>query len=161
MNAIDDTRRRELAKIHIARKDLCLDEESYHQVVREIGGASSGSSADLSPLGLAKVLQHFRSKGWKSKRRPAQKRISNSGEILASAQQIQRIRMTWSRMAEAGKLDNPTEQGLRAWVKSSSRRYHPAKAGYSTPEFLPEWVAQRLIEHLKQWAARCGVKLNE
>lgn len=161
MNITDDVRRRELAKIHIARKDLALDEETYHQIIRDIGGAGSGSSADLSPLGRARVLKHFQTNGWKSKRRKAEKRIANSGEILASELQVQWIRKAWSSMAEAGALQNPTEQGLRAWVKSSSRRYHPNRAGYSTSEFLPEWVAQRAIEHLKQWAARCGVQLNE
>lgn len=156
-----DNRRDDLAKIHIARKDLHLDEETYRQVIRDIGGAGSGSSADLNPLGRARVLQHFKSKGWKSKRRPAQKRVANSGEILATRRQINLFSLLWSKMAEAGVLENKTEQGLRAWVKASSRRYHPNKAGYSAPEFLPEWVAQRLIEHLKQWAARCGVQLNE
>lgn len=161
VNTANDQRRRELAKIHIARKDLALDEETYHQVIRDIGGAGSGSSADLSPLGRARVLKHFQTKGWKSKRRPTEKRVANSGEILASELQVQWIRKTWSRMAEAGALQNPTEHGLRAWVKSSSHRYHPNRTGYSATEFLPEWVAQRIIEHLKQWAARCGVQLNE
>lgn len=161
MTAANDARRDDLAKIHIARKDLHLDEETYRQVIRDIGGAVSGSSADLNAIGRIKVLQHFRSKGWKIKRRPAKKRTANSGEILASEFQIQRIRWIWSRMAEFGKLDSPTEHGLRAWVKASSRRYHPNKAGYNAPEFVPEWVAQRLIEHLKQWAARCGVRLDE
>lgn len=161
MNTADDARRRELAKIHIARKYLHLDEDTYRQVIRDIGGAVSGSSADLNPLGRARVLKHLQSKGWKSKRRPAEKRSANSGEILASALQVAMIRSVWIQMAEAGVIENRTEQGLRAWVKSSSRRYHPNKAGYSTPEFMPEWVAQRLIEHIKQWAKRCGVKLNE
>lgn len=156
-----DARRGELAKIHIAKKDLALDDEAYRQVIANIGGAKSGSSADLSPLCRARVLQHFKSKGWKSKRRPVQKRVANSGEILASAPQVAMIRSIWIQMAEAGVIENRTEQGLRAWVKSSSRRYHSNKAGYSAPEFLPEWVAQRLIEHLKQWATRCGIRLNE
>jgi phage gp16-like protein len=161
MNTTNDSRRRELAKIHIARKDLCLDDEAYQQVIRNIGGSGSGSSADLSPLGRARVLQHFLDKGWKSKRRPAQKRITTSGDTLASISQVALIRVLWVKMAEAGIIQNRTEQGLRAWVKASSRRYHPGKAGYSATEFLPEWVAQRLIEHLKQWAARCGTNLDE
>ena len=155
-----DTRRRELAKIHIARKDLHLDEDTYRQVIRDIGGAASGSSADLSPLARGRVLQHFKSKGWKPKRKPATKRVSNSGDILGSEALVKRIRQIWERMDAGGVIENRTEQGLRAWVKSASRRYHPNRAGYSAPEFLPEWVAQRLIEHLKKWASRCGVKLE-
>lgn len=48
---------RELAKIHIAKKALGMDDDAYREMLKNIGGASS--SKDLSPLGRAKVLDHL------------------------------------------------------------------------------------------------------
>lgn len=161
-----DARRGELAKIHIAKKDLALDDEVYRQVIADIGGAKSGSSADLSSLGRARVLQHFVSKGWKPHRKKSAsdqspKRSTNSGEELASANQVRMIRSIWIQMADAGVITNREESSLRTWVRSTTRRYHPQHAGYSAPEFLPGWVAQKVVEHIKSWARRCEIKLHE
>ncbi|MEW6330186.1 MAG: regulatory protein GemA [Pseudomonadota bacterium] len=162
MNTAEDTRRKELAKIHIAKKDLVLDDETYRTIVRTIGKAESGSAADLSPLGRARVLQHFRTKGWQSRKRDRQpKRATPAGDVLASEGQVGKIRSFWIQMAEAGAVKERSEQALRAWVKSASRRHHEQHAGWSAPEFLPDWVAQKLIENLKAWARRCNIKLNE
>lgn len=158
-----DTRRADLAKIHIAKKYLALDEETYRTIVRTIGKATSGSSADLTSLGRARVLQHFRRCGWKGNRLQADrpKRVTGAGEVLASQGQIGMIRSLWTQMADAGAIHGRAEQCLRAWVRSTTRRYHPQRAGYGAPEFLPDWVAARAIEHLKSWARRCKIDLHE
>ena len=162
MNTAEDTRRKDLAKIHIAKKDLVLDDETYRTIVRTIGKADSGSAADLSPLGRARVLRHFRLKGWNSRKNDRQpKRITPAGEILASDGQVRIIRSYWIQMADAGAVKERSEQGLRAWVRSATRRHHDQLAGWSAPEFLPSWVAQKVIENLKAWARRCNIKLNE
>ena len=164
MNTIPDTRRSDLAKIHIAKKDLALDDETYRHVIREVGKVESGSSADLTPIGRARVLQHFRSKGWKARRSCAQhtqKRTTSDGDVLANSGQIWKIRSLWIQMADAGAIKDRTEQGLRRWVRSTTRRYHPQRAGYSAPEFLPARAAQHVIEQLKGWAKRCNIKLHE
>lgn len=159
-----DARRGELAKIHIAKKDLALDDDSYRQVIANIGKAKSGSSADLSSLGRARVLQHFISKGWKPRHKAsnrASKRSTQSGDVLASDNIVRMIRSIWIQMADAGVITNRDESSLRAWVRSTTRRYHPQHAGYSAPEFLPGWVAQKVVEHIKSWARRCKIVLHE
>lgn len=166
MNEPVDSRRNDLAKIHIAKKDLGLDDDTYRTIVREIGKASTGSAADLTPGGRARVLAHFKSKGWKvrgSRMRNVarQKRITPANDILATDAQIGMIRSIWIQMADAGAVHERSESALRAWVRSASRPYHESRAGWSAPEFLPDLVAQKLIEHLKAWARRCGVKLYE
>jgi phage gp16-like protein len=162
MNADRDMRRKDLAKIHIAKKDLVLDDETYRTIVRTIGKADSGSATDLSPLGRARVLRHFRFKGWNSRKHDRQpKRITPAGEILASDGQVRIIRSCWIQMADAGAVKERSEQGLRAWVRSATRRHHAQQTGWSAPEFLPAWVAQKVIENLKAWARRCDIKLNE
>ncbi len=152
----------DLAKIHIAKKDLALDDETYRDVIRNIGKAGSGSAADLDPTGRARVLEHFRRTGWKPRRsrRTAARKTAKHPQA-ASEGQVELIRSIWIRMADAGIVRDRTEQGLRTWIRSATRRYHDQKAGYGAPEFLPDWVAQRMIEHLKAWARRCDIKLHD
>lgn len=159
-----DKRKADLAKIHIAKKDLGLDEDTYRTIVRSIGGAASGSSADLDIAGRARVLHHLRSKGWRPQRirktAAASKRTTATGQAIASHGEVRMIRSLWIQMADAGAVENRSEQGLRAWVQSATRRYHYRRMGWSAPEFLPDWVACRVIEHLKQWGARCNVRFD-
>ncbi len=157
MRADRDDRQADLAKIHIAKKDLCLSDDDYRQIIRSVGKAATGSSADLSPLGRARVLAHMRKFGWKPTRTDP-KRITPAGAILASEAQINLIKDIWISLGDAGVVRDRTEVGLRHWVESASRRWHDKKVGWSDLRFLPAWVAQKLIENLKQWSKRCGVK---
>ncbi len=64
----DQTRRKELAMIHLAKQQLQLDDEMYRDVLRGVCGVSS--SADLDADGRRKLLAWFRDRGgWASKRR--------------------------------------------------------------------------------------------
>ena len=56
-----DTRRGLLAKIHIAKKDLGLDDEAYRDVLAAHGVESS---KNLDTKGLEKLLAHFEKLGW-------------------------------------------------------------------------------------------------
>lgn len=58
-----DHRRRELAQIHIARKDLGMDEDTYRQVLWAIGRVTS--SKDLDFAGRQRVIDHMKACGWK------------------------------------------------------------------------------------------------
>jgi phage gp16-like protein len=81
-----------LAKIHIAKKQLGLDDETYRAMLQQHGGVTS--SKDLTPLAAAKVLQHLERSGFKPKAghgkrpKPAAGRAALVGKIeaqLASA----------------------------------------------------------------------------
>lgn len=61
-----DARRAELAKIHIARKDLALDDETYKQMLWSV--ARVESSKDLDAAGRRAVLEHLKARGFKSKK---------------------------------------------------------------------------------------------
>ncbi len=67
----EDVRKRELAQIHVAKKELCLDDETYRAMLWAI--ARVRSAADLDWEGRKRVLDHMKAKGWKnkSKRRAA------------------------------------------------------------------------------------------
>jgi phage gp16-like protein len=64
---MSDRRRRDLAKIHIAKKQLGLDEDSYRAMLNMVAGV--GSAADLDAEGRLAVLAHLRRIGFKAKRK--------------------------------------------------------------------------------------------
>ena len=55
--------RANLAKIHIAKKELNLDDDIYRDILHV--QFKKRSSANLSDLQCVKLLQHFESLGWK------------------------------------------------------------------------------------------------
>jgi len=56
-----------LAKIHIAKKDLRLTDDEYRAVIAfHFGGKTSAK--ELSPRQQAVLLNHFKAKGWQSKK---------------------------------------------------------------------------------------------
>ncbi len=54
-----------LAKIHIAKKELGMDESTYRAMLRTHGGVDS--SKDLTLIGAAKVLAHLEKCGFEPK----------------------------------------------------------------------------------------------
>jgi len=60
-----DDRRRELAQIHIAKKDLGIDDDTYRLMLRTI--ARVDSAADLNAEGRRQVIAHLKARGFKPK----------------------------------------------------------------------------------------------
>ena len=57
-----DTRRADLAKIHIARQQLGMDDTTYRALLQRVAGVTS--SAALDERGRRAVLQALRQLGW-------------------------------------------------------------------------------------------------
>ena len=64
---MSDLRKRELAKIHIGRAQLGMDDETYRAMLWTIGRVKS--SAELDARGRGAVLKHYHALGWRPKRR--------------------------------------------------------------------------------------------
>ncbi|MEW6648180.1 MAG: regulatory protein GemA [Pseudomonadota bacterium] len=125
--------------IHIARKDLVMDEATYRMVIRTVGRAASGSSADLSTEGRRLVLAHFRACGWKPKASPTKRRPARS-------EQDAKILALWGELERMGVLRVPGDKGLDGFIKR--------QVGVDAREFLRPRHKQALIEALKNWVAR-------
>ena len=67
MGEVVMNRNSELAKIHIAKKDLGLDDDTYRDVLWTV--ARVRSAKDLDHHGREQVLKHFKSKGFKCYRK--------------------------------------------------------------------------------------------
>lgn len=68
-----DNRKKVLAQIHIARKQLALDEDTYRQMLATVTGGKR-SCSDCNVGELYQVLQHMKDRGFKArpKKRVAQ-----------------------------------------------------------------------------------------
>jgi phage gp16-like protein len=120
-----------LAKIHIARKELGLQEAEYRALLQRV--AKVESAKDLSDKAAIAVIAEFRRLGWapkESKRPPAERA------------DIRKIYALWG-VLQAGPVDR---EALREWVK---RRFQ-----VSAPEFLKPPQAREAIEQLKAWQKR-------
>jgi phage gp16-like protein len=65
VTAAPDHRRRELALIHIAKKQLDLDDDTYRAMLWTVGRVHS--SGDLDYAGRQRVLEHLRACGFKAR----------------------------------------------------------------------------------------------
>lgn len=135
----DDTRRRELAMIHIAKQQLGMAEESYRAILWTIGRVES--AADLDWAGRKHLLEHLKKCGFK----PAAPRRAGDG-ALPDDDQSKMIRALWLELHNAGTVRDPSERALNHWVKRMSG---VERLAWCKP---PQKAA--LIEALKKWNDR-------
>jgi phage gp16-like protein len=137
---IKDAKKADLAKIHIAKKDLGLDDETYRAVLFTV--ARVHSSADLDHAGRAAVLAHFKARGWQSK--PAAK--SKQNIKLSDEPQHKMIRGLWLELFNMGVVVDPSEKAISRFIKNQTK--------IERMEWLNTKQASQLIEILKQWRQR-------
>ncbi len=99
MNSLNDTpeqRKKDLAMIHLAKKDLGLDEDMYRDILMQCCGAAS--AAELDPPNRRKLLAFFRGRGWgrndHTKRRPRNMNAPDRSRMLKKIEAL---------LAEAGR----------------------------------------------------------
>lgn len=146
MTATSPIRRGLIAKIHIAKADLGLDETAYRLLLNR-HGADSASVMRVDQL--ESVLQELQAKGWKpTPPRKAGKRKQADGA------EVKLIRALWLTLHEIGEVNNPSETALAAYAKRI--------AGVDDLHWADPARRYRIIETLKKWAARVlPAKLEE
>ncbi|MCG9079436.1 gp16 family protein [Laribacter hongkongensis] len=137
MNAKTQDRQRLIRLIHVAKRDLALDDDSYRAILRRIG--TKESAADLAVPELEKVLEHMKRSGFKVRSR-------NSRLSLAADPQSKMIRGLWLELAGMGVVRNPSESALRTFVAQMT--------GIDLMKWLSTEQASQVIEHLKEWRER-------
>ncbi len=132
-------RRAMIAKIHLARKQLALTEDSYRDILRRITGLDSAAAMRADQLDA--VLREFARLGWKPK--PAKRRSEKP-----------QVRMIWAIWKDIVALQgHGDDAALRAFVARQTKTpAHPD--GISSPEFLDAEMGNRVAEGLKAWRAR-------
>ncbi|HET7266791.1 MAG TPA: regulatory protein GemA [Oleiagrimonas sp.] len=148
------SRNRELAMIHIAAQQLGLirahDDSAYRDMLWSIGRVRSAGKLDTA--GRFAVLKHLENCGWKRPGHTKTRRQYQKGSQAAL------IRHLWTRLHQAGAVQDNSDRALRAYVRSQSAPHHPQQVGWDDPTLMPKSVAGAVIEHLKQWCARLEVE---
>jgi phage gp16-like protein len=143
-----------IAKVHIAKKALALDDDTYRQTLTSITGKSSCSAMNDSEL--EKVLGHFKGKGWKPAKATSRK-YSPRTRKNGGHDQVDKIRAVWIHMYKTGVTQSGTEAALDAWVKRTTTKLNKGLGIERT-----DWLRSRenshlvvsVLESLKRWQAR-------
>lgn len=138
-------RRARLAKVHIGRKELRLDDETYRALLGRLF-AGKTSAADLSDAQLDQLLEHFKAEGFK----PPKKAPKRAGKRPMAAGPVpDKLRALWLSLYHLGAVRDPREEALAAYVKRTTR--------VAALQWLRDADGMNAIEGLKKMAERAGV----
>ncbi len=152
------SRQSELAKIHIAKKDLGMADDAYRAMLKDVAGVQSASELDFH--GRHAVLHRLEKLGWKPSRKKygpkSRQSKKESVEFLGETIVLERprksmgdkIRALWIEMHKQGIVKNASESALMGYVKRMT------KGQYEAPQFCDDAAAWRIIESLKKWRKR-------
>ncbi|QND84205.1 DUF1018 domain-containing protein [Chromobacterium vaccinii] len=129
-------RQRLIRLIHVAKRELALDDDSYRAILQRIG--KQASAADLTVPELNQVLEYLKRSGFKVR--------SKSSRPLAQDEQHKKIRALWLFLHQIGVVKNPAESALAAYVKRIT--------GRDAMQWLSGNQLEQVIESLKKWAMR-------
>ncbi len=131
-------RREMLAKVHIARKDLCLDDDTYRAVLLRTTGKDSSGACQRRQL--VDLLDEFKRLGWSGQ--PAAKGARKE----SGKPHVRKVFALWEQMCRDGIPAIANRAGLLAFVKRQT--------AVDDPEWLSPVEANKVIEGLKAWRAR-------
>lgn len=128
-----------LAAIHVAKKQLGLDDDTYRAMLVRVTGKSS--TRDMTEAERNRVVAELRAKGFKAGSTGPRKKLE--GRYAAKLQAL------WIAGWNLGIVRDRTDEALIAFVKR--------QAGVDHVRFLYDPAdARRAIEGLKGWLARAG-----
>lgn len=134
----DAERARLIRLVHVAKRDLAMDDGDYRALLARIGKAES--SADLGIPALRKVLEHMKRAGFQV--RPK----APGGRAKAADGQSRKIRALWLDLHGRGAVRDPSEAALGAFVRRMT--------GVEALQWLDSAKSSKVIEELKKWRNR-------
>lgn len=137
--------------IHVARRELKLDDDTYRQKLQAATGKTSCKQMNLRELNAA--YQAFKDSGFKR----SFKRHKTAGKARSTEHQRSaiagKIRAIWREMYRHGFLKTDSDAGLNAYVKRQTRKRNDGE-GVAALRWLDDEMASAVLEDLKQWHAR-------
>ena len=132
--SVNPERRGRLAKVHIAKKQLAMDEDAYRAILKRVTG--HGSSADCTDGQLDELLTEFKRLGFET--------TKPSNPPQAEKEYVRMIYALWG--------------GLKPFLRDSSRAALRSFVKKMTDIDKPEWLgpedANDVIKGLKAWLQR-------
>ncbi|HAM4456529.1 TPA: DUF1018 domain-containing protein [Escherichia coli] len=132
--------------IHVAKRDLQLDHDTYTSALLAATGKSS--CRDMSPGELSRVLDVFKKRGFKVRQKPVNRALK-PGTVTA------KIRAIWKVMHRQGFISDGGETALNRWVKSQTAAQNDGE-GVANWQWLEQQpaLASDVLERLKRWHRR-------
>ena len=132
--------------IHVARRELRLDDDTYRALLTSVIPGKS-SCRDMSLPELQAVLEAMEEKGFKVKPRKKPRRLPSPSDTSL------KIRAVWHTMAADGFIRDDSDAALDRFVQRQTSQINGGK-GIASLEWLRGDVASGLLESLKQWHVR-------
>lgn len=142
-----------LAKIHIAKQQLEMEDSDYRTLLQRVAGVNS--SKDLNGLGVSQVLAEFKRLGFTEKPKKPQTRK------MADFPQATMIRGLWLELHKLGYVRDPSEQALAGFVKRMTTSSAKQEVGVDALQWVTAAQASKLIEELKKWRGRDAVAIEK
>ncbi len=127
-------RRRLIAMLHVARKELALDEDTYRAILERVTGKRS--ARELTAAQLGQVVDALKERGFTPKRTAPRSKKAHVRKVWA----------LWGQLGDDGLLRKTGGASLRAFVKRMT--------GVEDPEWLSPEQANVVIEAIKSWRRR-------
>jgi phage gp16-like protein len=128
-----------IAKLHIAKKQLGLDDASYRALL--VAATGKSSAKDMREGELVAAMEAFKKAGFKAL-------PPKTAEQKAAARKpyVAKIYALWGDLEKSGDLTDPSLKALQSFVKRQT--------GMDRVEWLGPEDATKVTEGLKAWLAR-------
>lgn len=132
--------------VHVAKRDMALDEETYRAILVAQGGGDSLSA--MANGNINKVLDYMKAQGFKLRK-------TKTDRKQAKSHYAGKVRALWLFLHELGVVRDPSEAALTAYVKRIAkvddmqwmRGARDINGRWKDRDYL-------VIESLKKWAMR-------
>lgn len=130
-----------LAKIHVAKKELALDDETYREILHAEFGVQSSKFLDNSQA--LKLIHIFKKKGWQPKSKP-KKYDDQEGDVYsATPKQKRLIEALWHEISYTHEEAKSLREFLFKTVKVSDLRFLTKRNAYDVIEAIKNIQARR------------------
>ncbi|WP_051219728.1 gp16 family protein [Rheinheimera baltica] len=147
-------RRLLVAKIHIGRTQLSMDDDSYRANLEHYGNGKN-SCTNMTVPELHAVLAAFEKLGFKpkkaTKKQPGKKYSPSTADGPKDERSV--IRAIWIFMHRADFIRDGSETALNAWVARQTVHINSG-AGIQSVQWLEGSDATHVLEALKKWCRR-------
>ena len=139
---IDHRRNGLIAKIHVAKKSLAMNEDNYRAVL--FGATGKESCSKMSHSELENALKAFERFGFKAQ--PKQR--TKTKQDYAKSPQVRKIRALWLTLYHLGEIVDSSEDALEVFVKKTCK--------VDNLKWLHAFQADDVIRALRGWLSRVG-----
>lgn len=144
--ADQNDRQRLIRLIHVGKRELGLDDETYRTLLS--GCVQKDSTSTMSVPELERILERMKHSGFKVRGKAPARPGSRPqpGRPLAQHPEAKKVRAIWLFLHQLGAVKNPAEAALAAYVKRIAK--------VDAIQWADSRQTAAIIETLKKWAMR-------